>query len=165
MTGPLDGVVQICGYLIGIVAILPIFLMCLFANPVIISRNWDNVCDDQSPVSLCAWLTANSCVTLGLSFVAIGLFFVAIFGDWNNEKKNWEKVEKFVNKALFVHGFIFFGFTFAWLCFGGWLIFGSGPAAACYSTDLGRMTVANIAGQIVACALGWTLWLAVIKTM
>lgn len=154
--GALDLIGQCCCAVVGIIGFTPLIIISLIANPIIVARNWDNPCDDFSPFSLCAWLTASSVVTLTLSGIGIASAFIVDSAHYN------DKVVKRVRTVLIVQGVALFCFLIAWASVGGWLIFGNGPASACAGQELGQLTVANFACQIVAICLGWTLFKTVL---
>lgn len=153
--GVVETACEIILALFGLFAYVPLIAVSLIANPIIVSRNWDNPCDDLAPISLCTWLTVASVVTLALSAVAIICFCLMLGVSDETQKK--------INVVLVFHGIVFFAFLVAWACVGGWLVFGSGPASGCRGNELGELTVANFACQVVATLLGWMLYKLVIK--
>jgi hypothetical protein len=177
MVNVLAGLCYGCGIVLGIIGFAPLMIGSLFANPVIIARNWDNPCDDAAPMSLCTWLTVSSVVSLVLGAIGIVLVICAIFlsrriaalllrtclssGDL---KRTTARVETAFNVLLIGQGIVFFSFLIAWASYGGWLIFDNGPASICFGNELWKMSAANFGAQIAAIGLGWMLFVAVITT-
>ena len=132
---------------LGILGMLPLIIMSLIINPIVISRNsCDNI---YLPLGLWIYLLIGSCVTIGLSIVAaLHIIF----------RLNRPRSSMCTKVFWLCHGVIFYLFQLGWACVAGWLIFGNGPAASCYSYAIGKTVIANFVAQILSVTFGLFLW-------